>query len=220
MSSRRFACTAMLAVSTNFIGCGGRIGRPASEADVRAERATAALAMDDFTAAQAELSWLASLCYAGTARTTALLLLAALELDPTNPAGSPRDAARTVTKYFRASGSDDSWTPFARTLYRIAADQGGLDGAEAPAGPLVGAPSCERSAEIADPLPSLPAVTAFARARVLAADLSGLSDSIAVLTRRADSLAAHTSALQAELDRIGTLLREGATPLPTGSQRR
>jgi hypothetical protein len=110
------------------------------------DRATAALSRDDFPVAEGELAWLASRCDTGDRGRTALLLLAAAELDPANPNGDVDDAAYLSASYLQLPSLPEDDAQLARTLYRLALDRGGRpvddlplpsrdEGAAADAGP-------------------------------------------------------------------------------------
>ena len=185
--------------------------RPATvDLPTREERALAALTREDFAAARSDLLWIASRCDAGEIRTRALLLLAAGDLDPTNPAGSARAAAVAAAAYLLSDEASPDRLPVARALFRLAADRGALEpgaGADPAAALTQLAVSC--ASDLGDPsrsLPSVPSTSLAERIDTLESDLSSRSDSLAVVTDR-------VTALEAELQRIATILRDDAMPL-------
>lgn len=199
-------------------------GRPAD----RATNARAALDRDAFGVARHELYWLAARCEARGHGRRALLLLAMIELDPENPHGSPRAAAHAAASYLLLPDADPEALPFARSLYRLAVDMGGTPGdvvAEAGSGPpLIAArfDTCEPGVAPGDAtaLPATPVVTSAERALALEAALLARSDSleavldghvrtIRALEERASSQGSRVAELEAELERITALLRDG-----------
>jgi hypothetical protein len=191
--------------------CGGGLALGgSSEATQRARRAAAALEREDFTAAHADLSWLASQCQAGEHRRRALLLLATTDLDPANPMFSPREAARASAAYIVSPDADEDRLPLTRTLYRLAADLGGLEGApdgdeEGTSAEPVPYECAEGGAGGQRSLPAMPSTGPTTRYRTLESAAAIRSDSLTALRAQADTL-------RSELDRITNLLREGIAP--------
>ena len=227
-------------VGIAMAGCAvGPGGVQPPEPVLREQRAAAALEREDFEGALADLVWLASRCEAGEHRLRALLLLAAAQLDPMNPAASSHVAAGAAATYILSANAPPEGLPLARALYRLAADRSGLD----PARPVGGGtsawfahawpvwlawlawPSCP-GAGASGPirsLPGLPPTSTAERMSTLEATLVSRSDSLAAatarlesLTSRASALAERASVLEAELARIESILRDDAAPVPTG----
>lgn len=175
--------------------------------------ASHALEHDDFATARRVLTELIARCDSEATRREALLLLAAAELDPANIERSPRDAAGLAATYLLTSDADETMLPVARTLYRLAADVGRLtehDGGTAALLAEGGAiDSC--GAYTGDSAHALPetATPTSARIRSLESALATRSDSLEVLSAHADSLHSRVAALEAELERVGGLLRSG-----------
>lgn len=213
-SLRLLVATVSCAACAPIPGPAGESPAPReAPADVgtREQRALAALAEEDFGGARRDLLWIASRCEAGEPRMRALLLLAAADLDPTNPAGSPRAAAVAAAAYLLSDDASPDRLPVARALFRLAADRGALDpGVKGdPAAALVElAVAC--AGDVGDPsrgLPSVPSTSLAERIGALEAALSIRSDSLSVVTHR-------VGALEAELRRIATILRDDALPMP------
>jgi hypothetical protein len=210
--ARRTYLTLTLLLTT---ACAGRsvMGGPAEAAE-RARRAAVALDREDFPAAHVDLFWLASRCDTGAHRLRALLLLSSSGLDPANPMFSPPEAAHAAAAYLLAPDGDDDQRPVARALYRLAVDIGGLEGrpsAHEEGGSATAAPfDCMEGDEEEDrPLPALPG-TSPTPLRLLQTSAESDPDSMSALKAEADSL-------RAELDRITSLLREGAAPAVAGN---
>ena len=239
MRTARASVLALVALAG--AGCaalGPGAGAP-PEPVAREQRAVAALDRDDFESALGDLVWLASRCEAGEHRLRALLLLAAAELDPMNPAASAHVAAGAAATYILSADAPHEGLPLARALYRLAADRSGLD----PASPVGGGesawfahawpvwlawlawPACP-GAGAAGPirsLPGLPPTSTAERVSALEASLASRSDSLAAATARLESLTSRATALseraadlEAELARIRSILRDDAPPLPVG----
>jgi hypothetical protein len=186
---------------------------------VRARRAAEALERDAFAAARYELYWLAARCEAGDVGRRALLLLAAIELDPNNPYGSPHAAASAAARYLLLPDAEPEQLPLARSLYRIAVDLGGSPSVPGDA-PLDGALVAGRydtcaigTAVVETPrtLPSTPDITRADRAQALQASLVERADSVESMELRVAAWRARIAELEAELERITALLKEGTT---------
>jgi hypothetical protein len=165
----------------------------------RLSEAVADLERNDFTAARAELVALASQCEAGYEGRRAMLLLAATELDPANPAASPREAARAAAAYLQLSDASQEERALARTIYRVAVDVGGESPVSANAADDASllAPQFRRC-ESSIPTPVLDSLLATAGPST-ADRIASLTGEVAL---QADSLAA----LRAQIRRINELL--------------
>lgn len=109
-------------------GCAGVLGRgPAEEEpdpDRRFRAATVAADEGDFGSAGRHLRRLASRCESGERGREAVLLLAAVEVDPRNPDPSPAAAAHLAARYLQMPEAP-AWTlTVAGTLYLTALDLG------------------------------------------------------------------------------------------------
>lgn len=179
-----------------------------------AKRATSALIEEDFTTARRELIQLASRCESGDRGRRAILLLAAAELDPGNPDGSPERAARLAAGYLLLPGAEPEDMAIARSLYRAASDRMAPGDPRARELPVLAARFDVCDAEA--PLPPIrllpfrhPSTTA-ARVLDLEAALAAKSDSIQALRADASGLRARLEALTTELARVTELLTRDA----------
>lgn len=186
-------------------------GTAPADPDLRARRAADALAVDAFTVARHELQWLAARCESGAHGRRALLLLAAAELDPQNPRGSPHAAARAAANYLLLPDADPNDVLLARALYRLAVDLGATPGEIGGVYPTGDTPllagrfdTCEDGAlvDATGSLPSTPSETTAERMAAMEARLAGSLDSL-------EAHQARIAELEAEIQRITALLREG-----------
>ena len=178
------------------------------------------LVADAYPAETADLRELAAMCEAGAAGRRAVLLLATAALDPRNPDADADRAARLAAVFLglpRARGDERA---LAETLYLLALDRGAvvdtpadtlnadsssaMSTAEGPGEPLrVAARFHDCSADVGratapDALPTLP------------------GEPLAGAATERDSLQARVRELEAELERIRTLLQEDVTPDTAG----
>jgi hypothetical protein len=158
----------------------------------RLARATVALDRADFGSATADLRWVAARCRSGKRARTALLLLAAAELDVRNPERSPDRARRYAEAYLSLPGIPEEELPVGRTLYLLAVDLGGT----AIAGEAGSPPVADRFEDCGE---------GEARDHLDLPTHAGPTTAQRLATLR-DSL----DALQAEIDRIRKLLRGGS----------
>ena len=175
----------------------------------------AALAAGDYETASTRLGRVAAACESGSRGRRAVFLLATAALDPRNPAASPDTAARLAAHILTLPGTDPDERLAAETLYLLALDRG--------ASPDTAAARPERPA--LEPPPA-PRYTDCAGAG-LAGDTAGASlpelpgppaaDRVERLEAARDSLARRVAELEAELERIRQLLREGILPDTTGA---
>jgi len=188
------------------------VGRPVPTGDdpaVQARLAVMALQREDFESARRRLLELAARCDAGAYGRRAILLLAAAELDPENEAGSPRAAADLTRVYLELPDSPREDQVLARTLYRVAADLGGLEGSSS--APELLLEVCGAGGDTAArPLPSTPEVTTAERLRALEAEAHAART-------QASTSAERVAELEAEIRRITDVLTSG-TP-STSAQR-
>jgi hypothetical protein len=178
-----------------------------------------ALDVEAFAAAREELTWLAERCESGDAGRRALLMLAAVELDPGNPYGSPRAAARAAASYLLLPDAEREQRPLARGLYRLAVDLGASAGDVSAGGLGADGPSfahrfsrCDSGTEgvSAHELPTTPPITTAMRLALAEAELGARTDSLAATEQRLAVGRERIAALEAEIERITALLREGA----------
>jgi hypothetical protein len=183
-----------------------------------------ALIDEDFASAREDLLWLASRCEAGVHGRRAMLQLAAAELDTENPHGSPRAAALLAAGYLVLPDAEADQLPVARAMYRLAADRGGLsegaeeDGADPLPSLAVRFDTCQPMPDMewARRLPDPPGLTTSARIAALESELAAASDSLSILRERNGALGerngallARTEELEAEIQRVAELLRNG-----------
>jgi hypothetical protein len=154
-----------------------------------------------------------------------------MELDPENPQGSSRAAARAAASYLLLPDPDPEALPLARALYRLAVDMGaapGDVGSDVGSGPpLISArfDTCEPGVASGDSraLPTTPVVTSaervlaheamlMAHADSLEAVLEARSLTIRTLEGRVSAERSRVDELEAELERITALLRDGPRP--------
>ena len=224
------------ALATASVAWGCAVG-PAPEAwdpAFAARQAELALQREDYDTARARLLRLAGQCEAGEYGRRALLLWAASEVDPGNASASPRMAAYLAGAFLLLPYARPDERVLARTLYRVAADFGGLT--EPAADSSFGFPRLASRFDLCDAgvsesvtrsLPSVPlhtradmAADASALAEnasalavsALEASLAGQADSIEVLNVRAAAQRARIADLERELERITSLLTSGSPP--------
>lgn len=198
-------------------GNGAAEEQPEPEAPVSAEALLAsgiqALEGGEYQTASTHLARIASRCESGRPGRRAVLLLAGASLDPRNPRASPDRGARLAAHVLGLPGSDPSERALSETLYLLALDRGGEPPGEAiPSGPeemgadgdparrfhdcdtLAGEAGQSRSVDLPR-FPGTPSAEVLARTR-----------------GERDFLQSRVVTLQAELDRIRELLREGILP--------
>jgi hypothetical protein len=180
--------------------------------------AVMALLREDFASARPTLLELAGRCQSGEHGRRAVLLLAAAELDTGNENGSPHTALQLSRSFLLLPNAPREEVVLARSLYRLAADLGGLDGAAPSAdsvtvGPYV-APrfdGCDSTPELAyRPLPATTVETLADRERALETTLAARSDSLATLRSALSESQRRATELESELARITQLLTTGA----------
>lgn len=115
-----------LLVSLVLVGCGARLwpSEGPSGGDEHLRRAAEALHDGEFERAGEALRPLASQCENGEAGREAVLLLASLEMDPRNAAGSPQSAAQLAARYLQLPSASSSSRALAGALYLAALDRG------------------------------------------------------------------------------------------------
>lgn len=209
----------------SFLGLGGSREATPPE-DNRLEIAAALLEAEAYARAEGVLRVLASSCENGPRGRQSLLLLAALQLDPRNPAASPDSAAVMAARYLALPDAVASARPLAENLYVLALELGADPGLRpAPEGILGGlstrftdcnAPPGEPTGPLVLPvLPREPLAHTVARLRL---ERGALRDSLGTLRGRNQALETQVAELNAELQRIRRLLRGGvdtmSSPLP------
>jgi hypothetical protein len=225
--ARRPGTSLVLASVLLFPAC--RLGTGASVEPVpipavnELERGTVLLASGAFGSAETVLRQIASSCESGADGRRAILLLAALRLDPRNPAAHPDSAAAYATSYLALSDHEPSERPLAESLYLMALDRGAVPGPRpaVPGGVATRFSDCDApEPPVLAPLalPTLgrePMVTIEARLR---AQRDTLATRAAQLGDRNEALEQRVRELEAELQRIRRLL--GGPPGPPTSPER
>lgn len=209
MSARVVRLGLLLASTLTVLSCAtlGVGGGEGAEARDRLSRAVLALDRSDFGSATADLEWVASRCGSGERGRTALLLLAAAELDVRNPDRSPDRARWHAEAYLSSPGIPDEELPVARTLYLLAVDMGGTTAV----GDAVAAPS-----PVADGEDGPDAATPRVADRLGGCGEGGSRDHLPLPTHAGPTTAGRLAALQdsvdllhAEIDRVRKLLKGG-----------
>lgn len=194
-------------------GCAGAGGpRPGpDEVGDDLSRAIRALAAGDYGDAAARLRRVAGRCESGADGRRAAFLLATSALDPRNPDASPDHGAALAAHFLGLPGGEPRERVAAETLYLLALDQGAqpVGSAEDSAGAGADrgvAARFDRCGDEADPVGAvdrpLPALPDTARLYRLRAER--------------DSLRVRVRELEAEVERIRALLREGPPPESAG----
>ena len=181
-----------VAIAGLLVGCATVKAPLESSEEKRFEDALAALARGDYRSAHEGFSWVAQNDRDDDHGRRALLILAALELDPRNPErriGSGTDVAAS----YLALADRPAWTnPLAQTLYLLGLELGAAEERVEKA---------EREAErAASRLPSLPGPSVSARIRTIEQERERLS-------KRVESLEKQLSDKEQELERIKKTIR-------------
>ena len=174
------------------VGCATLKAPLESSGEKRFEDALAALARGDYRSAHEGFSWVAQNERDDDHGRRALLILAALELDPRNP--ERRIASGTdVAASYLALTERPAWTnPLAQTMYLLGLELGAAEERVEKA---------EREAERASArLPSLPGPSVSARIRTIEQERDRL-------TKRVETLEKQLSDKEQELERIKKTIR-------------
>lgn len=232
----------LLLITLTAVGCAGvleSLGLDRGPGEML-EQGSRALDAGDFREASEIFRYLAARCHSGEAGESAVLALAAAELDPRNPSGSPAAAAQLAARYLQIPSPPPAGLAHARTLYLLALELGAPPVRE-PFAPvlLTGAPAREEPASTWRPaerfescgvpepssadrrLPEHPGPPLRARLDRVSAHRDSLAHRLDSLSAAADDrarrLRARVDSLEAELERIRALLREGVGRLPPSS---
>lgn len=187
---------------------GGWSDGEASAPEILADGVRAMVARD-YSQASERLWPLALWCEAGDHGRRAVLLLATAALDPRNPQSDADEAARLAARYLEIPGIGSEDRILAETLYLMALDRGGSAGGPASVErePALRFGDCGAGAprraeaepreteEVLPTLPDAPAPDVLRRARA-----------------QRDSLRERVTELEAELERIREVLRQGISP--------
>ncbi|MGQ0561915.1 MAG: hypothetical protein ACT443_08595 [Gemmatimonadota bacterium] len=163
-----------------------------SEEEDRLETGVRALGNGDYRDAHHELSWVAQHSGDQTEGQRALLLLAALEIDPRNPNRRPALGSGLAAAYLRLEHRAPWLEPIAQTLYLIGTELGEAEQQLA---------EQERERERERPLPRLPGPTVTARIRSVEQERDRLA-------RRVASLEEQLAETQRELERVRKTVKQ------------
>ena len=181
-----------VAIAGLLTGCATLKAPLESRGEKRFEEAISALARGDYRTAHEGLTWVAQHDAADTHGQQALLILAALELDPRNPARRIAAGTDVAASYLNLA-EKPAWTnPVAQTLYLLGLELGAAEER---------AEKAEREAErAAARLPSLPGPTVSARIRTIEQERERLS-------KRVETLEKQLQEKELELERIKKTIR-------------
>lgn len=175
--------------------------------------AMSALEGNHVTVAHRHLRGLVGECSSGVWGREALLVLAAIELSPEYGRGTPETAARLAARYLDASHTSTSSIRIAETLYLLAVDLGAdpatlLTGSDTPFPVAARFEECD-AAEPPGPVRELPTHPGPRTTRAALDEAIAQRDSLA---QRVELLTERTAELEAELERIRTLLLPDTVP--------
>ena len=174
-----------------LLGCATLKAPFESESQKRYEEALRALERGDFRSAHEGLSWVVQHDSDDSHGQQAMLVLAALEMDPRNPSRRITVGADVAANYLRLH--TPKWTqPIAQTLYLLGLELGSAEDRVERA---------EREAErAAARLPALPGPSVAARIRTIEQERERL-------TRRVETLEKQLTEKEQELERIKKTIR-------------
>lgn len=182
-------------------------------------RAAALLEVGRYEEAGAALREVASRCESGERGRHALLLLAALDLDPRNRQAEPDSAALMAARFLFLPGLPVAERPLGETLYVLALDRGGDPGLR----PTEGEDGlARRFSDCGEPvtgrvvsLPVLPESAGDESMLEVTAERDAAVARVEELMSQNYTLGARVAELEAELERIRRILR--ARPDTTGA---
>jgi hypothetical protein len=184
----RRAIVLVAAVTAALIGCAtfGSVVR--SDADKRFDAGVRALENGDYATARTHLAWVAEHFNDKTVGQRALLIMAALEMDPRNPTRRTDVGSDMAASFLRLPERDTWVDPIAQTLYLQSIELGAAEER---------AERAERDAEQhrERELPKLPGPTVSARIKAVEADRDRLA-------QRVTALEAQLADKDRELERI------------------
>ena len=179
------ACAGLLA------GC-ATLSRPLqSRGETEYREGLAALARGEYRQAYERLAWVTQHYGHEAIGQQALLAMAALELDPRNPARRMPVGADLAASYLRLPRKAEWTQPVAQTLYLLALELGAAEDR---------AERAQRQAERASRLPTLPGPTVSARLRTVEQERERLA-------KRVDTLEKQLAEKDQELERIKKTIR-------------
>lgn len=167
-------------------GCASLKSLSRSDGHARFESGIKALAEGNYATAHRDLSWVAERFAHEDDGQRAVLVLAALELDPRNPGRRP-DSGSDLAGTFLQLPDRDVWIdPVAQTLYLLGLELGAAEER---------AERAERAVELHRQLPTLPGPNVTTRIRAVEQERDRLA-------RRVTSLEEQLAEMERELDRI------------------
>lgn len=215
----------LLAAGCSWLPWGRETPDPETEVDAPYVRAATLLEAGRYPEATAALRQVASRCENGERGRHALLLLAAVELDPRNAEADPDSAALMAARFLSLPDLPVVELPLGQTLYVLALDQGGNPGLRPSPVPTEGAPA-PRFTDCDQPVPdrvvNLPVLAEDGGGESML-EVQGQRDAAAAraneLTTENTRLRARVDELEAELERIRRILRArpdttGGPPIP------
>jgi hypothetical protein len=167
-------------------GCATLSSVTTSSAEKRFDSGVRALASGDYATAHKDLAWVAEHYPDKDEGQRALLILAALEMDPRNPARRAEVGADLAATFLRLPERDSWVDPVAQTMYLLGLELGAAEER---------AQRAERAAEAQRELPKLPGPTVSARIKSIEQERDRLQV-------RVTSLEEQVGGLQRELERI------------------
>lgn len=185
-------------------------------------RAATMLEAGRYPEASVALREIASRCESGDRGRHALLLLAALDLDPRNPEAEPDSAALMAARFLSLPDLPVDERPLGQTLYVLALDRGGDPGlrpgpTDGPGGMARRFSECHRDEPVPASIVALPVLPEGGGGESML-ELQGERDSAVArareLTDQNRALRARVAELETELARIRSILR--ARPDTTG----
>lgn len=162
----RHASLLVVAVAGLAVGCATLSSPWRSPEEDRFEAGVRALTDRNYEKAHSDLSWVAQHYGHEKAGQRALIVLAALEMDPRNPGRRNEVGADVAASYLRLPDRDAWLDPVAQTLYLMGLEMGNAE---------------ERTVSQAQPLPTLPGPTVNARIKVVEQERDRLAKRVAAL---------------------------------------
>ena len=157
------------------LGCASLTSLGQSDGHARFDSGIKALAEGNYSAAHRDLAWVAERFAHEDAGQRAVLVLAAMELDPRNPARRP-DAGSDLAGTFLQLPDRDGWIdPVAQTLYLLGLELGAAEER---------AQRAERAVELQRQLPTLPGPSVTARIRAVEQERDRLARQVTALEEK------------------------------------
>lgn len=165
----------VVAAASVVMGCASLASLAQSDERVRFDSGIKALAAGDYVAAHRDLAWVAERFAHEDDGQRAILVLAAMELDPRNPARRP-DSGSDLAGTFLALPDRDGWIdPVAQTLYLLGLELGAAEER---------AQRAERAVELQRQLPILPGPSVTTRIRTVEQERDRLAKQVTTLEEK------------------------------------